>query len=86
MTKNFKMVVEAGHSTKDPSAGAKQTLTKVTIAPTLSTGPKFFDRPELRFYVTRGKWNAAAGADASNGLPAGRTNNTSVGLQAEMWF
>lgn len=85
-TKNFKLVGEAGHSTKDPAATGKQTLTKFTIAPTLSIGPGFWDRPELRLYVTRGKWNAAAGADAANGLPAGKTSNTSVGLQVEMWF
>lgn len=86
VTKNFKMVAEAGHSTKDPAVGGKQSLTKFTLAPTLSTGPGFWDRPELRLYVTHGRWNAAAGADASNGLPAGRTRNTSYGLQVEMWF
>lgn len=85
-TKNFKLVGEVGHSTKDPAATAKQRLTKFTIAPTLSIGPNFWDRPELRFYVTHGRWNAAAGADAANGLPAGRTRNTSYGLQVEMWF
>jgi len=86
LSRNFKLVGEAGHSTKDPAGGPKQNLTKFTIAPTLSTGPGFWDRPELRFYVTHGRWNAAAGADAANGLPAGKTRNTSYGLQVEMWF
>lgn len=85
-TKHFKLVGEIGRSTKDPDVGAKQTLTKFTLAPTLSTGSAFFDRPELRLYVTHGRWNAAAGADAANGLPAGRTRNTSYGLQVETWF
>ena len=86
LTRNFKLVGELGHSTRDPSNGPKQQLTKFTIAPTLSTGPGFWDRPELHFYVTHGRWNAAAGADPANGLPAGKTRNTSYGLQVEMWF
>lgn len=85
VTKNFKMVSELGRSTREPAGAAKQTLTKFTIAPTLSTGSGFWDRPELRFYVTRAHWNTAAGA-AANGLPTGRTSQTSVGIQAEMWF
>jgi len=85
-TKNFKLVSELGRSTKDPGITPKQTLTKFTIAPTLSIGPGFWDRPELRLYATHGKWNAAAGADPANGLPTGKTKNTSYGLQVEMWF
>jgi maltoporin len=85
-TKNFKLLAEVGHSTKDVGSGPKQKLTKFTVAPALSTGAGFWDRPELRLYVTHGRWNAAAGADPSNGLPAGRTRNTSYGLQVEMWF
>lgn len=85
VTKNFKMVGEVGRSTKKPDGAAQQTLTKFTLAPTLSIGPGFWDRPELRLYVTRGNWNSAAAA-AANGLTAGKTSQTSVGIQAEMWF
>lgn len=85
-TKNFKLLAELGNSMKRPDAGGKQRLTKFTIAPTLSTGPALFDRPEFRFYVTHGRWNDAAGADAANNLPTGKTSDTSVGLQVEIWF
>lgn len=86
VSKNFKLVGEAGYSTRKPDGAPTQKLTKFTFAPTLSTGPGFWSRPELRLYVTRANWNAAAGADASNGLPADRTNGTSYGAQVEMWF
>ena len=86
VSKNFKLVGEAGYSTRKPDGAPTQKLTKFTFAPTLATGPGFWSRPELRLYVTRANWNSAAGADAANGLPAGRTNGTSYGAQVEMWF
>lgn len=92
VTKNFKMVAELGRSQKRPEGGATQKLTKFTLAPTLSTGPDFWSRPELRFYVTKARWNqaanAAAGVNGLTGVPAnaGKTSGTSFGVQAEMWF
>jgi maltoporin len=92
-TKNFKLVGELGLSQKKPEASAKQKLAKFTIAPTLSTGPGFWNRPELRLYVTTAKWNDAANAAAGpNGIigasaaTGNKTNGTSYGFQAEMWF
>lgn len=91
-TKNFKLVTELGVSTKKPENGDKQRVTKFTIAPTLATGPDFWNRPELRLYATHAKWNAAANAAAGpNGLTgvpanAGKTSGTSYGLQVEWWF
>jgi maltoporin len=88
-TKNFKLVGEAGFSEKKPDGGAAQKLAKLTIAPTLSTGPTFWNRPELRLYVTTAKWNAAANAAATGGVTGvgdGKTKGTSYGAQVEMWF
>lgn len=92
-TKNFKLVGELGLSQKKPDTTASQKLTKFTLAPTLSTGPGFWNRPELRLYVTTAKWNDAANAAAgANGLigasaaTANKTSGTSYGFQAEMWF
>jgi len=91
-SKNFKLLVEAGYSQKKPEGGPTQKLSKVTIAPTLSTGPSFFNRPELRLYVTSAKWNdaanAAAGVDGIIGAPGAgsKTSGTSYGAQVEMWF
>jgi maltoporin len=90
LTKNFKMVGEVGFSQKKPEGAATQTLTKLTIAPTLSLAPDFWSRPELRLYATSAKWNAAANAGAGatglTGLGNGKTSGTSYGAQAEIWF
>lgn len=84
-TNNFKLVGEAGYSTKKPGNAAVQKLAKATIAPTLSVGPGLMDRPELRLFYTRAKWNAPASA-AGNGLRADETSGTRYGVQAEIWW
>ena len=84
-TNNFKLQGELGVSTNKPAGGGQsERITKFTIAPTLTKGPGFYDRPELRLYVTGASWNDAYrlsepkfGADKSG---------TSVGVQVEMWF
>jgi len=90
ITKNFKLVGELGYMEKKPDGSATQKLTKFTFAPTLSTGPGFFNRPELRLYVTAAKWNdaanAAAGSGGLTGFGDGKTKGTSFGAQAEIWF
>jgi maltoporin len=90
VTKNFKLVAEAGYMEKKPQGSPTQKLAKFTFAPTLSTGPGFWSRPELRLYVTTAKWNdaanTAAGAGGLTGLGDGKTRGTSYGAQAEIWF
>lgn len=86
-TKHFKLVAEAGYSQRKPDGAATQKLAKFTLAPTLSTGPGFWNRPELRLYVTTAKWNDAA--TPVMGLPPafnGKTKGTSYGAQVEIWF
>jgi maltoporin len=90
ITKNFKLVSELGYSQKKPENGVTQKLTKFTFAPTLATGPGFWNRPELRLYVTTAKWNdaanAAAGSGGVTGIGDGKTSGTSYGAQVEIWF
>ena len=90
LSKNFKLVSEAGYMQKKPDGSATQKLAKFTFAPTLSTGPGFWNRPELRLYVTTAKWNGAANSAAGlaglTGLNNGKTTGTSYGAQAEIWF
>lgn len=90
VTKNFKLLAELGHMEKRPDGQDTQKLTKFTFAPALATGPAFFNRPELRLYVTTARWNnaanAAAGLAGLTGLSNGRTRGTSYGAQAEIWF
>jgi maltoporin len=91
-TKNFKLVTELGHSERKPQGSATQKLSKFTLAPTLSTGPDFWNRPELRLYVTTASWNqaanAAAGANGVMGIDKfkDKTSGTSYGAQFEIWF
>jgi maltoporin len=90
LTRNFKLVSELGYMQKKPDGAGTQKLAKFTFAPTLSAGPGFWNRPELRLYVTTAKWNAAAndaaGPNGLTGLANGKTRGTSFGAQAEIWF
>lgn len=82
-TKNFKLQGEAGVSSHKPQGGQTDRLTKLTIAPTLSIGQDFYDRPEFRFYVTSFSFNDAYKATRP-GLT--KSSKTAVGFQLETWF
>ncbi|MBX3607518.1 MAG: carbohydrate porin [Piscinibacter sp.] len=83
MTKNFKLQAELGTAAQKPTDGAQtQRVTKFTIAPTLTVGPNYYDRPELRFYVSTFKFNDAY--QAAQGQT--KSNKTAAGFQAEIWF
>ena len=92
INKNVKLALEVGTDrVTSPTGGPAMRLTKVTFAPSISAGPGYFDRPELRAFVTYGKWNDAATAavNASNNsgpVYGDHTSGTSVGLQVEAWF
>lgn len=86
---NFKFLAEAGATTRSVDGQARQSLNKLTIAPTLALAPEFWSRPELRFYLTHASWNAAAAAAnaAAGGFGAGgRTSSTLAGVQLEVWW
>lgn len=85
-TRNFKLVTEAGYSQYKPEGGATAKLAKLTVAPTLATGPDFWSRPEFRLYVTTAKWNAPAGNVTGQPAYDGETRGTSYGAQVEWWF
>lgn len=91
VTQNFKLQWEVGTSRVSVPNGDPLRLTKVTFAPTITMGKSYFSRPELRAYVTYGKWNDAATASvnaANNSGPVygNNTSGTSAGLQLEAWF
>lgn len=94
LTNNVKLLLEAATTSRQPDGYAKETLNKITFAPTLAAARGFWARPELRFYVTRAQWNsAAAQANATlNATPlggaalGGKTSATIVGIQTEAWF
>lgn len=89
---NFKLQGEVGYtSLKTDQTGETAHLTKVTIAPTITVGESYWARPELRAFVTYGKWNGAATAmvNAFNNqgpVYGNNTSGTSVGIQMEAWW
>lgn len=90
LTRNFKLLGEVGLDRVRPEGGKTANLTKFTFAPTISAGRGFWERPELRLYVTHATWNKAAnaqaGTDGLTGLGDGKTSGTSYGIQAEIWW
>ena len=85
-----KVVLDIGHDSVKPNAGARRSLTKVTIAPTLSAGRGIMTRPELRLFCTIATWNAAArtaGVD-SEGIYTATDKNVGAtfGVHSEVWW
>lgn len=84
---NFKLLAEAATTSRKVDGSPNQRLNKLTVAPTLAVGQDFWSRPELRFYVTRANWNAAAAAANASGFgQGGKTSRTLVGVQYEIWW
>jgi maltoporin len=85
--RNFKLLGELSTTTRKVDGQATQRLSKITIAPTLSVGEGFWERPELRLYFTHGTWNtAAAVANAATFGQGGKTSRNIVGIQYEIWW
>ena len=80
-TEVMKTVFEAGYDDVDrPDWGQVEKLQKYTLAQAWSAGRSFWARPELRAYVSYAK------SDDDNKFGTGKSDNTSVGFQAEAWW
>ncbi len=92
VTTNFKLQMEIGTSKVTAGNGGPDLrLTKITFAPTITAGKGYWSRPELRTYVTYGKWNDAATAAVNSSNNSGpvygtNTSGASAGIQLEAWF
>jgi len=61
-------------------------LRKVTIAPQIGAGRKFFSRPVLRVFLTYANWSGGF-RGLVGGIPfMNRTSGLTYGVQAETWF
>lgn len=92
-TDHLKLVGDVGHDQAKPQNQDTLSLTKMTIAPTISLARDFWARPELRFYYTYAQWNkaaqaaAAAGSALSNtGAFGSDTHGSTYGVQVEAWW
>ena len=86
-TKHVSLAVEGGFDHTHSRAGQYDGwLRKITIAPQIGAGRKFFDRPVLRAFITYGDWsNGLRGL--VGGVPlANKTNGFTYGVQAEHWW
>jgi maltoporin len=71
---------------KDPSLDSEGTLYKLTVAPQVSLGNRFFSRPTVRAYATWAHWTddfvgQVGGSDHFN-----RNGGFNAGAQMEAWF
>lgn len=92
-SQHFKLVGEIGHDRVETETDGTRRLSKFTIAPTLSVGPGFMQRPEVRLYYTYARWNRAAqrAAPAGSALSASGAfddalHGSNIGVQVETWW
>lgn len=86
-SKHYKLLAEAGTTSRRIDGAPEQTLNKFTLAPTIALNPDFWSRPELRLYVTKANWNTAAATANSGSFGAGgKTSQVLAGVQFEIWW
>ncbi len=83
----FSMALEAGVDTvhSDP-LGTDGHLWKVTLAPQLSRGGKFFSRPVIRPFITYAKWSEDFKGSVGGDAYQDATDGLSYGIQVEAWW
>jgi len=86
-TKHVSLAFEGGFDhTHNPIADYDGWLRKLTIAPQIGAGRKFFSRPVLRAFLTYASWSDGLRGFVG-GVPfANKTNGFTYGVQAEHWW
>src|SRR5262249_45492772 len=95
-TKHIGIAVEGGIDIVKPQTFGSDTgfVGKLTVAPLIRAGTGFWDRPELRAFVTAAFWNdgakniAVANMSGPIGGAAFANDNfgLTAGVQAEWWY
>lgn len=88
LSKHTAIAVEGGVDVVKPEATGTDTgfVGKLTVAPMIRPGAGFWDRPELRAYVTAAFWNDAVKGQVGGPAYATDTFGLTAGVQAEMWW
>ena len=66
--------------------GADGHLWKITLAPQISRGGKFFSRPVMRPFITYAKWSDDFKGRVGGNAYENATDGLSYGLQIEAWW
>jgi len=86
-TKYLSLALEAGADhTSSPDGKYDGWLRKVTIAPQIGAGRKFFSRPVLRAFLTYASWSGGLQGLVGGDPYLRRTNGLTYGVQAETWW
>lgn len=83
----FSIALEGGVDwAKSDPLGTDGHLWKITLAPQLSRGGKFFSRPVLRAFLTYAQWSEDFKGRVGGEAYESATEGWSYGLQAEAWW
>ena len=83
----FSIALEAGIDlVKSDPLGTEGHLWKVTLAPQLSRGDKFFSRPVIRPFITYAKWSEDFKGRVGGSAYENATDGLSYGIQVEAWW
>ena len=87
LTDRFSLALETGIDwAKSDSLGTEGALWKITFAPQISRGGKFFSRPVIRPFVTWGIWSDDFEGQIGGNAYENATDGLSYGIQAEAWW
>jgi maltoporin len=83
----FSIALETGVDwTKSDALGTEGTLWKITLAPQISRGGRFFSRPVIRPFITWGMWSDDFKGHIGGNAYDRATDGLSYGIQAEAWW
>ena len=86
-TDHVSLAFEAGFDHTSSGAGLYDGwLRKVTIAPQIGSGRKFFSRPVLRAFVTYANWSEGLKGFVGGPAYLNKTSGWNFGVQGETWW
>lgn len=87
ITDTFSIALETGVDFVDSEPlGVNDYLWKITLAPQLSRGRKFFSRPSLRAFITYAKWGEDFRGQVGGSAYRNELEGLSYGVQLESWW
>lgn len=91
LSKHTAIAVEGGVDVVKAEAAPGTTVDtgfvgKLTVAPMIRPGSGFWDRPEVRVFVTAAVWNDAVKGRVGGPAYANDTFGLTAGVQGEMWW